>query len=93
MPPHRHTGTAESSQHRHIIPTDSGGGGEGWGQERMIQANVYNNANNWAIANSYAYTYGDPVAQWTPNSAPTGVWVGLFHSPIRISKVKAITIR
>ncbi len=22
-----------------------------------------------------------------------GVWVGLFHSPIRISKVKAITIR
>ena len=72
MPPHRHTGTAESSQHRHIIPTDSGGGGEGWGQERMIQANVYNNANNWANANSYAYTYGDPVAQWTPNSAPTG---------------------
>ncbi len=23
----------------------------------------------------------------------SGVWVGLFHSPIRISKVKAITAR
>ncbi|MGV2388245.1 MAG UNVERIFIED_CONTAM: hypothetical protein LVR29_07645 [Microcystis novacekii LVE1205-3] len=37
----------------------------------MIQANVYNNANNWANANSLAYTYKDPVAM-DSNSTPNG---------------------
>ncbi|WP_424094378.1 hypothetical protein [Moorena producens] len=70
MPSHLHSGSAQSGEHRHVIPVDTGGGGEGWGQARMIQAGVYNNPNNVANANTYAYTFGGFVSQWTPNSAP-----------------------
>lgn len=69
MPSHTHAGTAQSSEHIHVIPVDTGGGGLGWGQDRMLQANVYQQSNTWANANTYAYTLGG-YTEWTSNSAP-----------------------
>lgn len=72
MPSHTHSARAQGGEHRHVIPTDTGGGGEGWGQERMLQAGVYTSPTKWANANTYAYTFGGNVAQWKKNSAPKG---------------------
>jgi microcystin-dependent protein len=72
MPKHNHSGSATSGEHKHIIPTDSGGGGLGWGQARTISANVYNDSKSYANANSYAYTLGDNVANWSNPSPKSG---------------------